>query len=110
MAALLAYLVVAHFGRGRGEWDSPAAPGHWEPTVRDVLAARRAELSALWQHRQPAPADEAERAARQESLAAPLQACLAGCAREVLERLYPDSPLTGQSSARSSARRPTWSG
>ncbi|MBP7660606.1 MAG: GTPase domain-containing protein [Burkholderiaceae bacterium] len=110
VAALLAYLVVAHFGRGRGEWDSPSAPAHWEPVVRGALAARRSEWSALWQRRQPAPADEAERAERQRSLAALLQACLAECAREVLGRLYPDSPLTGPSSARSSAPRPAGSG
>ena len=94
VAALLTYLVVAHFGRGRGEWDSPVAPAHWEPTVRDVLATRRANLSALWQQRQPAPADQAERLPRQDALAALLQACLDACAREVLDRLYPDSPVT----------------
>ncbi|HPU51144.1 MAG TPA: GTPase domain-containing protein [Burkholderiaceae bacterium] len=105
VAALLGYLVVAHFGRGRGEWDSPAAPAHWEPTVRGVVAGHRDALSAVWEGRRPAPADDAALVLRRDSLAEALQPCLEDCAREVLAQLYPDSPPTGRSSARSSAPR-----
>ncbi|HSM21362.1 MAG TPA: GTPase domain-containing protein, partial [Rubrivivax sp.] len=47
-AALLRYLAVAHFGRGRGEWVQGEAPPHWAATVAEVLAAQREALAALW--------------------------------------------------------------
>ncbi|MEO7855108.1 MAG: GTPase domain-containing protein, partial [Rubrivivax sp.] len=41
-AALLRYLAVAHFGRGRGEWVTSETPAHWQGVVAAVLAQQRA--------------------------------------------------------------------
>ncbi len=84
-AALLRYLAVAHFGRGRGEWSQGEAPAHWRQTVADALAPQAAALNALWRSRSSRvePGDDATR------LAAALQPLLAQAAREALRRLYP---------------------
>ena len=36
-AALLLYLAVAHYGRGRGDWVQGEAPAHWTPLVDEVV-------------------------------------------------------------------------
>lgn len=71
-AALLRYLAVAHFGRGRGDWAAGEAPPHWRPIVAEALAPQHEALPA---------------AAR--SGPAALQPRLADAARAVLRRLYP---------------------
>jgi hypothetical protein len=68
--ALLRYLAVAHFGRGRGPWREIGAPQHWGAAVDAVLA----DVSIG-----PAP-DGAPSAQRLRALAAAL-----------LGRLYPQS-------------------
>ncbi len=50
-AALLRYLAVAHFGRGRGDWVAGEAPAHWPPTVARALKQEEDTLSALWRGR-----------------------------------------------------------
>jgi hypothetical protein len=40
-AALLRYLAVAHFGRGRGDWAQGEYPPHWHDLVEEVVDARR---------------------------------------------------------------------
>ena len=89
-AALLRYLAVAHFGRGRGEWVQGEAPPHWAQTVADALAPQRPALDALWagRNRRFDNAGEAER------LAAALQPLLERAARDALEHLYPGSDHT----------------
>jgi hypothetical protein len=47
-AALLRYLAVAHFGRGRGEWQRGATPEHWRAVVQDALTAQRGAWAAVW--------------------------------------------------------------
>lgn len=113
-AALLRYLAVAHFGRGRGGWQPGEAPPHWAAVVRAALEPDRAAWQALWRTRgRGAPgaagpaaatgakgvagasagagaqggagADDAEAAA----LAAGAQPLLAAAARRALEALYP---------------------
>ena len=84
-AALLRYLAVAHFGRGRGEWVQGEAPPHWVQTVIEVLAPQRAALAALWAGR----SDRVENEGEAERLAAALQPLLAAAARAALQRLYP---------------------
>jgi hypothetical protein len=86
-AALLRYLAVAHFGRGRGEWVQGEAPPHWAATVAEVLAPQRAALAALWAGR----SDRVENAGEAERLAVALPPLLAAAARAALERLYPGS-------------------
>jgi hypothetical protein len=74
--ALLGYLAVAHYGRGRGEWEEAEHPAHWADAVDDVLAPRRDALHALWQR-------------RDASLERALQEQLAEAGAALLERLYP---------------------
>src|SRR5205085_10267346 len=70
-AALLRYLAVAHFGRGRGAWSEASAPAGWAAAVDAALAPHRAALAELWSRRaQPAAEAPLEpmRAAIQERL------------------------------------------
>ena len=82
-SALLAYLAVAHFGRGRGDWAAAEYPAHWPQAVREVLQERHAAWAAIWARRGPAQ-DDGE-------LATLLQAELGSAARTVLVRLHPGS-------------------
>ncbi|MFP5399827.1 MAG: DUF3482 domain-containing protein [Gammaproteobacteria bacterium] len=92
-AALLRYLAVAHFGRGRGQWSEGETPPHWPDAVAQALAPRREALAALWASR-PEGGDDAERAAAAEALARQLQPLLADAADELLRRLYPAAQAT----------------
>lgn len=80
--ALLRYLAVAHYGRGRGDWTEGEYPAHWRPLVERVLAAHRARLDALVL----SAVDDAA-----AGLAGQLEAVLAEITREILESLYPDA-------------------
>ena len=45
--ALLRYLAVAHFGRGRGEWEEGEHPAYWHDTVRALVERHRAAIDRL---------------------------------------------------------------
>ena len=47
-AALLRYLAVAHFGRGRGDWATGEAPAHWQQVVDEAMAPEQEALRACW--------------------------------------------------------------
>jgi len=87
-AALIRYLAVAHFGRGRGEFVSAAAPPHWAATVNGALSRHRAELDELWRLRS-ALVEETD-GARPERFSQRLLPILTASARDVLVDLYPD--------------------
>ncbi len=87
-AALLRYLAVAHFGRGRGEWVQGESPAHWAQNVAAALAPQQAGFDALWAGR----SDRVDNAGEAERLAAALQPLLATAARTALDRLYPPLP------------------
>jgi GTPase SAR1 family protein len=80
-AALMRYLAVAHFGRGRGEFVAGSAPPHWQEAVQRALGRRRASLDAVW-------ADSAS--SGQQATTAALLPLLTASAQEVLIHLYPD--------------------
>jgi len=82
-AALLLYLAVAHYGRGRGDWKEGEAPAHWPPLVDDAVRARASAFEAAWL--------AAEGGAAAEALAARIEPAIASAARDVLARLYPDA-------------------
>jgi hypothetical protein len=84
-AALLRYLAIAHFGRGRGQWAEGEAPAHWRAVVAEALVAEQAALQALWDARETTLANAGEA----EQLGAALQPLAARLMRGVLERLYP---------------------
>ena len=88
-AALLRYLAVAHFGRGRGEWERAETPAHWKPVVEAALAAEAATLAALWGGRSAtASADDLV-----AELAPRLRPVIDRLLRRTLAQLYPQSPL-----------------
>ncbi len=80
-AALLAYLAVAHYGRGRGDWSASEHPAHWHELVQSVLKAHHEIFEHAWSLRGE---DGAE-----GMLASALRPALAGATLDVLARLYP---------------------
>ncbi|HEY7758572.1 MAG TPA: GTPase domain-containing protein [Burkholderiales bacterium] len=82
-AALLRYLAVAHFGRGRGDWVESEYPPHWQALVEDVMVTRRAELNDIWRR--------AEAGATREEIESLLQPLVGGAGRALLVRLYPEA-------------------
>ena len=80
-SALLRYLAIAHYGRGRGDWAETEYPTFWPPLVAQILNKHNDQLVALWAQRQ-ATCDV-------ERIEAGLRALLADAAREALDRLYP---------------------
>jgi hypothetical protein len=87
-AALLRYLAVAHFGRGRGAYAEGETPAFWMEEVAQVFAPRSAIFEAFWEAAHAATdADYAE---------ADLRRVLAEAAVELLNRLYPFAELSMQ--------------
>jgi hypothetical protein len=86
-AALMRYLAVAHFGRGRGDFVAGLAPAHWHETVNEAVQMRRAQLQSVWALARGADADSSNA----DTLAAALLPVVTASAREVLSRLYPGS-------------------
>jgi len=89
-AALMRYLAVAHFGRGRGDFVAGLAPAHWQEAVNEAVQMRRAQLQPVWAIARAAEADKSNT----DSTAAALLPIVAASAREVLSRFYPDSMPT----------------
>jgi hypothetical protein len=79
--ALLRYLAVAHFGRGRGDFVAGEYPPHWGPLVEAAVASRRTVLDGLW--------SSAATGGHTLSLQSSLRALLEAMATEVLAALYP---------------------
>jgi hypothetical protein len=87
-AALLRYLAVAHFGRGRGDWAEGESPPHWGEVVEDAIAPQADRLEWAWSSRPPpGTATDHDR----EALADQLDGILHDAAATVLGRLYPVS-------------------
>jgi len=81
-AAILRYLAVAHYGRGRGDWVESEYPAHWRPLVDELAARYRAELEPIW---------NAEHRTGLDEVAQQLTPLVSRAAREALERLYPEA-------------------
>jgi hypothetical protein len=78
-SALLRYLAVAHFGRGRGRWQESEAPRYWQDEVARVVDAASPRVDqAIRQDDAAAGQDEAMLARLMEDLAS-----------TILLRLYP---------------------
>ncbi len=87
-AALLRYLAVSHFGRGRGQWQQGEAPAHWRGVVQAALEPQRGAWAALWQRR--ASGTEAAPVSVPSTLQpSTLQPLLRQATADVLVRLYP---------------------
>ena len=81
-SALLRYLAVAHFGRGRGEWEEGEHPPFWQDAIAEVLQPRQRAIRAIW---------EAGRRDGADALRPRLERLLAGSAAELLARFYPQA-------------------
>ena len=89
-AALLRYLAVAHFGRGRGDWAQGESPPHWKEVIEQALAPHRADFAALWAGRGGRASDDAQAdASLALALAAAIAPLLAQATVAALRRLYP---------------------
>jgi predicted GTPase len=80
-AAIVRYLAVAHFGRGRGRYVEGEAPAFWRNEATRAIADHSATLHALWEN--AAPSEDPEQVQHD------LQNTLASATAEVFERLYP---------------------
>lgn len=80
-AALLGYLAVAHFGRGRGEFVRAVVPEPWQQAL-SVIARKRAALDEIWSAARPGERDATER---------PLLGVIRELSRDVLTALYPNA-------------------
>lgn len=89
-AALLRYLAVAHFGRGRGAWSAGEAPPHWADTVAQALARESEALQVAWSAARAAAVDAVAEPPPQPD-PGPLSTALGRVARDVLLELYPQT-------------------
>lgn len=88
--ALLCYLAVAHYGRGRGDWQDAEHPPHWRQAVKNIVASHRKELDALWKR-------GAEKEVNADILSGTAEAIAASCTRSLLRQLYPKTEIfTGE--------------
>lgn len=81
VSAVLGYLAVAHYGRGRGEWTRSEYPAHWQETVTASFGAQCAAFAHIWSLR---AAPEAA-----QSLEPLLRDALGKLTRDVLQHYYP---------------------
>jgi hypothetical protein len=81
-SALLRYLAVAHFGRGRGEWEEGEHPDFWRAMVDEAIAERRKDITRIYDKARHDEGASAE---------AELNALLSERAAAVLTRLYPNA-------------------
>ena len=79
-AAILRYLAVAHYGRGRGDWIDSEYPAHWRPLASEVASHHRGELEAI-----------SNAAGIALEVTEKLTPIVSKATREVLERLYPEA-------------------
>ncbi len=80
-AALLRYLAVAHYGRGRGDWVESEYPPFWCPLVARIVEARRKSFARIWSQRAP----DCDTRVIGDALRVEVTAA----AREILDVLYP---------------------
>jgi hypothetical protein len=86
--ALLRYLAVAHYGRGRGDWSEGEHPPFWAEAVDAVLQEDEARWRAAW---------SAARAAAPGTPPDPaLQMAVDTSGRRLLARLYPANPFSAR--------------
>jgi hypothetical protein len=98
-AALLRYLAVAHFGRGRGQWTEGEAPAHWRDVVAAALRPHADALQALWKSR----GGQFDAGSDGDRLSAALLPLLRRAAIDALDRLYPGQWVTPAPSGPGSA-------
>ncbi len=88
VTALLRYLAVAHFGRGRGDWTEGEHPAFWQPLAERVVAEHSDKFLQL---------QKAGLLSRLSNAGAELELTrlLTKCASLILEELYPPANSHG---------------
>ena len=81
VSALVRYLAVAHYGRGRGEWQESEYPLFWRDCAANAVAAQQETLAAIWARRTMDCASGV--------IDARLRETVATIARGLLDGLYP---------------------
>lgn len=87
VSAILRYLAVAHFGRGRGNYVESEAPPFWQAEAEQALEAANINGERLWKSVREAP--DLGAATRL------VEAVLVPAVTATLARLYPDAQLPG---------------
>ena len=81
-SSLLRYLAVAHFGRGRGEWEEAEFPPHWRGAVEEAVGDEARQVRAIWSRAKEVPREE---------LDGQCEALLRRCAERLLVLFYPEA-------------------
>ena len=87
VTALLRYLAVAHFGRGRGEWAEGEHPNFWQKVVEQAVAERKSDLARMFKVSATTSETDASRMDELRSL-------LRQLGWTILTRLYPETKQT----------------
>jgi hypothetical protein len=95
--ALLRYLAVAHFGRGRGDYQEGEHPQFWQSAVAEAVEARAGDIRTAWEWARTGDAagvpEEVER-------------ILTGAATQLLVRFYPEAEELFSSRSSNAVLRP----
>lgn len=85
ISALMRYLAVAHFGRGRGEWQESEDPPFWLEIVTKSVSTRKMQLAQIWKLRDTDCSSKA--------IGTKLKPVLEEIAHVLLKRLHPKGPV-----------------
>ena len=87
VAAVLRYLAVAHYGRGRGAFEASEAPAFWQQEVEEAVAQHETLLAQAW--------GRARSAGSREAAAESLGPVVVPVLQQVLQALYPHAGVPG---------------
>lgn len=82
---LLKYLLISHFGRGRGRYTSPAASEQWSEAAQAVVQEKAGQWAGIWAQLRAESTVDAVAEAQQS-----LKELLAQSLHQIMLRLYPD--------------------
>jgi hypothetical protein len=80
--ALLRYLAVAHFGRGRGDYQESEYPEYWQSAVAETVGRHEGAIRRAWEGARPGYA---------AVTSAAMKTTLTDTAGELLVRFYPEA-------------------
>jgi hypothetical protein len=81
-SAFLRYLAVAHFGRGRGEWEESEHPLSWQAAVEEMVLRERGDVRRIWKQARETP---------REKLEWQIEQLLGRCSERLLISFYPEA-------------------
>ncbi|GEP45347.1 DUF3482 domain-containing protein [Brevifollis gellanilyticus] len=84
--AMLTYLAISHFGRGRGEWQESAEPAHWNSICGQIIDEHADGITRVWK-------SGVEANALPDAVSKAAHALIYDCLSCVLVRLYPGAQI-----------------